>query len=142
MFLNKNIVEEEVGFMVAGISSGINSYLYLFDGGQASNNFGESFENIINDVQSGSDLISVEDVQYLDSSQSEKKSNDMDLNKDGVITIDEIMKYMELQEQENIKEGLETSAFEGENNGRNNNPFFPSLKTPMKHAINAYSAFC
>ena len=71
---------------------------------------------------------------YEGNSTSEKNSNDMDLNKDGTISIDEIMKYMELQEQEN----LTTGETQGEHNNNNSNQCF---KPSMSQVINAYSAF-
>ena len=129
--------------MVAGISGGIASYTSLFSLFSNTNtqSAGEkSFENIINDAQNTVDLVCADDIASTgENDVNDKSSNAMDLNKDGTITIDEIMKYMELQMQENMKESLETSEMEGEHNS--NNSFLHNFKTPINQVIKAYSAF-
>lgn len=133
--------------MVAGISAGINSYTYLFSDYQ-SNTFGvqndfsnNSFEKSLNDIQNSPDLISADDIQNVDGeSNSSKSSSDMDLNRDGIISVDEIMKYMELQMQEN----LESADLQGENNGQNsrqNGSFSQCFQMPFSKVVAAYSIF-
>ena len=127
--------------MVAGISSGISAYTDFFSLFQNTNTNqadSTSFENLINDVQNSPDLISADDVQNIEGQNgaSEKNSSDMDLNKDGTITIDEIMKYMELQLQENLKSGEMN-----EENNSNNGGGCQNFKTPINQIIKAYAAF-
>ncbi len=127
--------------MVAGITGGISAYADLFNIFQNTNTKQtdtQSFENLINDTQNSPDLISADDVQNAEgqNGSSDKSSSDMDLNKDGTITIDEIMKYMELQMQEN----LQTGEMDGENNSNNSN-FSQNFKPPISQVINAYAAF-
>ena len=129
--------------MVAGISAGINSYSYLFDFYQSNisgvqNDISNiSFENTLNDIQDSTDVISMDDIFALDSENtSSKTSSDMDLNKDGTISIDEIMTYMELQKQEN----LEIGDMQGENNGQNGS-FSQGFRMPFSKVIAAYSVF-
>ena len=132
--------------MVAGISSGISAYSSLFENIQT--NFknstndisSNSFENIMNNAQNTPDVISSDDMQLCgEQGSSSKNSNDMDLNKDGQITIDEIMKYMELQMQN--EENLTSNEMQGENNSQNNNSNFQGFKTPISQVIKAYSTF-
>ena len=127
--------------MVAGISSGISAYtdfFSLFQNTNTNQTDSTSFENLINDVQNSPDLISADDVQNIEGQNgtSEKNSSDMDLNKDGTITIDEIMKYMELQMQENLESGEMN-----EENNSNNGDGWQNFKTPINQIIKAYAAF-
>lgn len=132
--------------MVAGITGGLSAYndlFSIFQNTNANQTESTSFENLINDAQNSTDLISADDVQNAEGQNggSGKSSSDMDLNKDGTVTIDEIMKYMELQMQEGMKENLETGEMQGENNGSNGKGFLQGFKTPINQAIAAYSVF-
>ena len=124
--------------MVAGISGGLSLYSNMFSMFPTNTNNiqNDNFETLINDVQNSPEIISPDDLEMTNegNSTSEKNSNDMDLNKDGTISIDEIMKYMEIQEQEN----LTTGEMQGEHNNNNSNQWF---KPSMSQVINAYSAF-
>lgn len=131
--------------MIAGISSGFSTYSYLFNVFSSNTNNIEtdnnSFENLINNTPNNIELISAEDIENTEKNFSDKKTNDMDLNRDGTITIDEIITYMELQMRESLQENLETREMQGENNGQNKNPFNKTLQAAINQAINAYSMF-
>ena len=131
--------------MIAGISSGFSTYSYLFNVVSSNTNNIEtdnnSFENLINNTPNNIELISAEDIENTEKNFSDKKTKDMDLNRDGTITIDEIITYMELQMRESLQENLETREMQGENNGQNKNPFNKTLQAAINQAINAYSMF-
>ena len=131
--------------MIAGISSGFSTYSYLFNVFSSNTNNIEtdnnSFENLINNTPNNIELISAEDIENTEKNFSDKKTKDMDLNRDGTITIDEIITYMELQMRESLQENLETREMQGENNGQNKNPFNKTLQAAINQAINAYSMF-
>ncbi len=127
--------------MVAGITGGMSAYadfFSLFQNTNTNQTDSTSFENLINDVQNSPDLISADDVQNAEGQNgtSGKNSSDMDLNKDGTVTIDEIMKYMELQMQENLESGEMN-----EENNANNGGGWSNFQTPINQIIKAYAAF-
>ena len=132
-------------FMIAGISSGFSTYSYLLNVVSSNTNNIEtdnnSFENLINNTPNNIELISAEDIENTEKIFSDKKTKDMDLNRDGTITIDEVITYMELQMRESLQENLETREMQGENNGQNKNPFNKTLQVAINQAINAYSMF-
>ena len=135
--------------MVAGISGGMSAYIDLLSTFQTNtankaDEQNKSFEALMNDTQYSPDIVSNDDIEAANGNKDtpEKNSSDMDLNRDGTITIDEIMTYMKLQMQESMKENLETSEMQGENNSNNNgNSFYQGFKTPISQVVAAYSAF-
>ena len=63
----------------------------------------------------------------------------MDLNGDGKISIDEILKYMELQMQDVMADNMDGSDMMQQNEERQS-PFNQKLQVGIKQAISAYSA--
>ena len=120
--------------MVAGISGGVANIGSLYS------NF--SFGKIDSGAQNENfaQLLDTNLVDSTDSSLSKsEETNEMDLNGDGKISIDEILKYMELQMQDVMADNMDGSDMMQQNEERQS-PFNQKLQVGIKQAISAYSA--
>ena len=120
--------------MVAGISGGVANIGSLYS------NFSFGKIDSVAQNENFAQLLDTNLVDSADSSLSKsEETNEMDLNGDGKISIDEILKYMELQMQDVMADNMDGSDMMQQNEERQS-PFNQKLQVGIKQAISAYSA--
>lgn len=120
--------------MISEINAGISAL-----GGLLNSVSGSNETNTLNSDNSFESLLNKLSLSSTSDDSDNKKTSEMDLNQDGTVTIDEVLKYIEMQSQNQVADNSnEMMSSEKEVAGQS---FTDKLKVGFKQAVAAYSLF-